>query len=64
MSLQIFQNAHGHHGQASSGEGLLAPRISVFDFSVSQVESEPLFQIGMKNFMIILRFGAAFRLKN
>jgi len=44
--------------QASSGVGLLAPRISVFDFSVSQVESEPLFQIGMKNFMIILRFGA------
>eukprot|EP00435_Cladocopium_sp_Y103_P037412 s1469_g9.t2 len=44
--------------QASSGVGILAPRISVFDFSISQVESEPLFQIGMKNFMIILRFGA------
>ena len=46
--------------QASSGSpiGLLSPPISVFDFGISEVEAEPFFQIGMKNFMIVLRFGA------
>lgn len=46
--------------QASSGSpiGLLSPPISVSDFGISEVEAEPFFQIGMKNFMIVLRFGA------
>ncbi|CAK9023201.1 unnamed protein product [Durusdinium trenchii] len=46
----------GSNMQASSG--LSWSRITVSNFGISKVESEPLFQIGMKNFMILLRFGA------